>query len=159
MCAQQSSLHTYRTENRYRIIKVTIYNIYYQIISYYKNASRSSGRGGVVGPWMMTGGSTVHVPYSLSPFPQARNVSHLFFFEIYVSRLERKDILVAPTPIPEEHAIHHIATTVQARLLLLRQHPCTCCCSTADAHTDAVPPLMDGGDGEEEDAVAHESRG
>jgi hypothetical protein len=29
MCAQESSLHTYRVENGYRITNVTIYNIYY----------------------------------------------------------------------------------------------------------------------------------
>jgi hypothetical protein len=29
MCVQESSLHTYRIENKYRIINVTIYNIYY----------------------------------------------------------------------------------------------------------------------------------
>jgi hypothetical protein len=34
MSAQESSLHTYRTENGYRITNVTIYNIYYQIVSY-----------------------------------------------------------------------------------------------------------------------------
>jgi hypothetical protein len=34
MCAQESSLHTYHTENGYRITNVIIYNIYYQIISY-----------------------------------------------------------------------------------------------------------------------------
>jgi alpha-N-acetylglucosamine transferase len=28
MCAQESSLHTYRTENGYRITNVTIYNIF-----------------------------------------------------------------------------------------------------------------------------------
>jgi hypothetical protein len=33
MCAQESSLHTYHTENGYRIINVTIYNIYYRLIS------------------------------------------------------------------------------------------------------------------------------
>jgi hypothetical protein len=32
--AQESSLHTYRTGNRYRITNVTIYNIYYRIMSY-----------------------------------------------------------------------------------------------------------------------------
>jgi hypothetical protein len=36
MCAQESSLHTYRTEIRYRITNVTIYSIYYQIMSYKK---------------------------------------------------------------------------------------------------------------------------
>jgi hypothetical protein len=41
MCAAQgSSLHTYRTENRYRITNVTIYNIYYRIMSY-KRLSRT----------------------------------------------------------------------------------------------------------------------
>jgi hypothetical protein len=34
MCAQGSSLHTYRTENRYKITNATIYNIYYRIMSY-----------------------------------------------------------------------------------------------------------------------------
>jgi hypothetical protein len=34
MCAQESSLHTYHIENGYRITSVTIYNIYYQIMSY-----------------------------------------------------------------------------------------------------------------------------
>jgi hypothetical protein len=29
MCAHESSFHTYRTENGYRITNVTIYNIYY----------------------------------------------------------------------------------------------------------------------------------
>jgi hypothetical protein len=29
MCAHESSLHTYRIENAYRITNVTIYNIYY----------------------------------------------------------------------------------------------------------------------------------
>jgi hypothetical protein len=29
MWAQESSLHTYRTENGYGIISITIYNIYY----------------------------------------------------------------------------------------------------------------------------------
>jgi hypothetical protein len=29
MCAQESSLYTYRTKNGYRITNVTIYNIYY----------------------------------------------------------------------------------------------------------------------------------
>jgi hypothetical protein len=33
MCAQGSSLHTYHTENGYRITSVTIYNIYYRIMS------------------------------------------------------------------------------------------------------------------------------
>jgi hypothetical protein len=40
MCAQGSSLHTYRTENGYRITNVTIYNIYYRIMSY-KRLSRT----------------------------------------------------------------------------------------------------------------------
>jgi hypothetical protein len=40
MCAQESSLHTYHTKNGYRITNVTIYNIYYQIISY-KRLSRT----------------------------------------------------------------------------------------------------------------------
>jgi hypothetical protein len=34
MCAQKLSLHTYRTKNGYRITNVTIYNIYYRIMSY-----------------------------------------------------------------------------------------------------------------------------
>jgi hypothetical protein len=34
MCAQEASLHTYHTENGYRITNVTIYNIYYRIMSY-----------------------------------------------------------------------------------------------------------------------------
>jgi hypothetical protein len=29
MCAQESSLHTYRTKNGFRIMNVTIYSIYY----------------------------------------------------------------------------------------------------------------------------------
>jgi hypothetical protein len=40
MCAQKSSLYTYHTENGYRITNVTIYNIYYRIISY-KRVSRT----------------------------------------------------------------------------------------------------------------------
>jgi hypothetical protein len=36
MCAQESSLHTYRIENGYRITSVTIYNIYYRIMSLQK---------------------------------------------------------------------------------------------------------------------------
>jgi hypothetical protein len=38
MCAQESSLHTYHTENGYRIINVTIYNIYCRIISLQKTS-------------------------------------------------------------------------------------------------------------------------
>jgi hypothetical protein len=34
MCAQRSSLHTYHTENGYRITNIIIYNIYYRIMSY-----------------------------------------------------------------------------------------------------------------------------
>jgi hypothetical protein len=34
MCAQESNLHTYCTENGYSITNVTIYNIYYWIMSY-----------------------------------------------------------------------------------------------------------------------------
>jgi hypothetical protein len=34
ICAQGSSLHTYRKENGYRITNITIYNNYYQIMSY-----------------------------------------------------------------------------------------------------------------------------
>jgi hypothetical protein len=40
MCAWESSLHAYRTENRYRMTNVTIYNIYYRIMSY-KRQSRT----------------------------------------------------------------------------------------------------------------------
>jgi hypothetical protein len=40
ICVQESSLHTYRTENRYRITNVIIYNIFYQIMSY-KRLSRT----------------------------------------------------------------------------------------------------------------------
>jgi hypothetical protein len=40
MCDQESSLHTYRTENRYIITNVTIYNICYRIMSY-KRLSRT----------------------------------------------------------------------------------------------------------------------
>jgi hypothetical protein len=36
MCAQKSSLHKYRTGNGYRITNVTIYNIYYRIMSLQK---------------------------------------------------------------------------------------------------------------------------
>jgi hypothetical protein len=43
MCAQESSLHTYRTENGYRIIIVTIYSIYYRIISLQKTKSNTLG--------------------------------------------------------------------------------------------------------------------
>jgi hypothetical protein len=41
MCAQESSLHTYRTENGYRIINATIYNMYYQIMSLQKTKSNT----------------------------------------------------------------------------------------------------------------------
>jgi hypothetical protein len=34
MCDQESSLQIYRTENGYRLTNVTIYSIYYQIMSY-----------------------------------------------------------------------------------------------------------------------------
>jgi hypothetical protein len=34
MCTQESSLHIYHIENGYRITNVTIYNIYYRIMSY-----------------------------------------------------------------------------------------------------------------------------
>jgi hypothetical protein len=34
MCAQESRLHIYRIENGYRITNVTIYTIYYRIMSY-----------------------------------------------------------------------------------------------------------------------------
>jgi hypothetical protein len=37
---QESSIHTYCTKNGYRITNVTIYNIYYQIVSY-KRQSRT----------------------------------------------------------------------------------------------------------------------
>jgi hypothetical protein len=40
MCAQELSLHTYRTEDGYRITNVTIYSIYYRIMSY-KRLSRT----------------------------------------------------------------------------------------------------------------------
>jgi hypothetical protein len=36
MCAQESSLHTHRTENGHKITIATIYNIYYQIMSLQK---------------------------------------------------------------------------------------------------------------------------
>jgi hypothetical protein len=36
MCVQESSLHTYCTENGYRITNVTIYSIYYRIMSLQK---------------------------------------------------------------------------------------------------------------------------
>jgi hypothetical protein len=39
VCVQESSLHTYHTENGYRITNAIIYNIYYQIMSY-KRLSR-----------------------------------------------------------------------------------------------------------------------
>jgi hypothetical protein len=41
MCAQESSLHTYRTKNRYKITNVTIYNIYYRIMSYKDSVEHS----------------------------------------------------------------------------------------------------------------------
>jgi hypothetical protein len=41
MCAQESSLHTYCTENRYRITNVTIYSIYYRIMSLQKTKSNT----------------------------------------------------------------------------------------------------------------------
>jgi hypothetical protein len=40
MCVQESSLHSYDTKNGYRITNVTIYNIYYRIMSY-KRLNRS----------------------------------------------------------------------------------------------------------------------
>jgi hypothetical protein len=40
MCAQELSLHIYHTENGYTINNVTIYNIYYRIMSY-KRLSRT----------------------------------------------------------------------------------------------------------------------
>jgi hypothetical protein len=41
MCAQESSLHTYRTENGYKIINVTIYNMYYRKMSLQKTKSNT----------------------------------------------------------------------------------------------------------------------
>jgi hypothetical protein len=41
MCAQESNLHTYHIENRYRITNVTIYSIYYQIMSLQKTKSNT----------------------------------------------------------------------------------------------------------------------
>jgi hypothetical protein len=41
MCAQESSLHTYHTENGYRITNVTIYSIYYRIMSLQKTKSNT----------------------------------------------------------------------------------------------------------------------
>jgi hypothetical protein len=43
MRAQESSLHTYHTENRYRITNVTIYSIYYRIMSLQKTKSNALG--------------------------------------------------------------------------------------------------------------------
>jgi hypothetical protein len=41
ICAQESSLHTYHTENGYRITNVIIYNIYYRIMSLQKTKSNT----------------------------------------------------------------------------------------------------------------------
>jgi hypothetical protein len=41
MCAQKLSLHTYRTENGYKIINVTIYSIYYWIMHLQKIKSNT----------------------------------------------------------------------------------------------------------------------
>jgi hypothetical protein len=43
MCAQESSLHTYRTENEYRITNIAIYRIYYEIMSLQKTKSNTLG--------------------------------------------------------------------------------------------------------------------
>jgi hypothetical protein len=43
MCDQESSLHTYRTENGYKITNVTIYNIYHRIMSLEKIKSDTLG--------------------------------------------------------------------------------------------------------------------
>jgi hypothetical protein len=44
VCAQKSSLHIYRTENGYRITNVTIYSIYYRIMSLQKTKSNTLER-------------------------------------------------------------------------------------------------------------------
>jgi hypothetical protein len=41
MCAQKSNLHTYRIENGYRITNITIYSIYYRIMSLQKTKSNT----------------------------------------------------------------------------------------------------------------------
>jgi hypothetical protein len=41
VCAQESSLHTYHTENGYTITNVTIYSIYYRIMSLQKTMSNT----------------------------------------------------------------------------------------------------------------------
>jgi hypothetical protein len=43
MCVQKSSLHTYHTENGYRITNITIYSIYYRIMSLQKTKSNTLG--------------------------------------------------------------------------------------------------------------------
>jgi hypothetical protein len=43
MCAQESSLHTYHTENGDRITNITIYSIYYQIMSLQMTKSSTPG--------------------------------------------------------------------------------------------------------------------
>jgi hypothetical protein len=43
ICAQESSLHTYHTKNGYRISNVTIYSIYYRIMSLQKTKSNTLG--------------------------------------------------------------------------------------------------------------------
>jgi hypothetical protein len=43
ICVQGSSLHTYRTENGYRIINVTICNVYYRIMFLQKTKSNTLG--------------------------------------------------------------------------------------------------------------------
>jgi hypothetical protein len=43
MCAQESSLHTYHTENGHKITNVTIYSIYYRIMSLQKTKSNTLG--------------------------------------------------------------------------------------------------------------------
>jgi hypothetical protein len=41
MCAHESSLHTYHVENGYRITYITVYNIYYRIMSLQKTKSNT----------------------------------------------------------------------------------------------------------------------
>jgi hypothetical protein len=43
MCAQESSLHTYRIKNGYKITNATIYNIHYRIISLQKTKLNTLG--------------------------------------------------------------------------------------------------------------------
>jgi hypothetical protein len=43
MCAHESSLHTHRIKNGYRITNVTIYSIYYRIMSLQKTKSNTLG--------------------------------------------------------------------------------------------------------------------